>query len=287
MDRLTDVELLARHCAPKVHPGHECRQRRRCPEGAALLAEVERRGFAQMSDGRFEKVRPVPYPVMEKDDLRGALLEYGLLLLRAPDMTPAEQVRLTLRFGTGLIRCSPRFRFLASEPAVFVVANTHGFGNLDIGRYWHCEGAYLAEPTPVAVHRIVEGGGATLFADLARAYEVLPAKEKAVLAGWSTVAQSGIRHAVVQPHPVSGRRSLYINLDPGARIVDASDQEVPQAKDRLRSCLDQLCYRHEWRAGDVLISDQFRIAHCALPVQQDLRVLHRTTVHAPTVRWRA
>ncbi len=223
--------------------------------------------------------------------LRGALLEHGLLLFRGRTLEPALQVAFTAALGGAVHRCSPPTRAIPAFPEIFRVANRADQGNLNNGRYWHCDGAYLETPTAVTLHHIIRptADGDTLYANLADAYERLRPRDRTLLEGMRTISQvPTVGHGLVRKHPVTGRTILYPNLEPKARIVDQAGTAYPELAVFLREHLNRGCYRHKWRAGDLVVVDNFAGAHCATPANPSaLRVLHRTTVPGQRVWWNA
>jgi alpha-ketoglutarate-dependent taurine dioxygenase len=223
--------------------------------------------------------------------LRDALLEYGLLLFRGRKLEPGLQVAFTLALGGGAHRCSPPTRVLPQFPEIFRVANRADQGNLNNGRYWHCDGAYLDVPTAVTLHHIIRPtpDGDTLYAPLASAYERLAPRERTLLEGMKTVSQvPDVAHPLIGHHPVTGRTILYPNLEPRAKIVDRTGAEQLELSAFLREHFNRGCYRHKWRAGDLVVIDNFAAAHCATAADPGaLRVLHRTTVPGQHVWWQS
>lgn len=160
--------------------------------------------------------------------------------------------------------------------------------------------------------------GATSFASTTAAYDALPEDERRRLQGLRNVhsyryyrvrnvqaqkeeqargARTVQEHAlseeqlrsvpdvdapIVRTHPVTGRKSLFINEAHTSRILGLPEQEGA-------ALLAQLCahivkpefrYEHEWRAGDLLMWDNVSVQHKAnfdydLPLR---RLMHRTTV---------
>ncbi|HEX7969721.1 MAG TPA: TauD/TfdA family dioxygenase [Stellaceae bacterium] len=223
--------------------------------------------------------------------LRRALLEHGLLLVRATPPDPPRQIAFTRLFGAVMQTCSPRTRFLPAFPEIVRVSNRQEQGHLNVGQYWHSDGAYLADPTAISIHHVVIAteDGHTLYTDLAAAYARLSPEEARRLSRLRTRSQTGVTHPLVVTHPVTGRRSLYVNLDPAAAIIGESGEEAAGALELLRGHLDRegTCYRHQWRSGDMIVVDNFAVAHHATPADpRALRVLHRTAIHGPSVWWR-
>jgi taurine dioxygenase len=223
--------------------------------------------------------------------LRAALTAHGLLLFRGRTLDPGLQVAFTIALGGGVHRCSAPTRAIPEYPEVFRVANRADQGNLNNGRYWHSDGAYLDVPTAVTLHHIIRPtpDGDTLYADLAGAYERLRPRERALLEGMRTVSQvPTVSHPLVRRHPATGKTILYPNLEPRAAIVDEKGAAQPHLVTFLREHLNRGSYRHKWRAGDLVVVDNFSAAHCATAAHPGaLRVLHRTTVPGQRVWWRA
>jgi alpha-ketoglutarate-dependent taurine dioxygenase len=222
--------------------------------------------------------------------LREALLAQGLLLFRGRTLEPGLQIAFTGVLGGGVHRCSAPTRVIPEFPEIFRVSNRRDQGNLNNGLYWHSDGAYLDIPTAVTLHHIIRPtpDGDTLYASLAGAYERLPPRERARFATLRTISQvRAVAHPLVGQHPATGRTILYVNLEPTAKIVDEEGKMQLQIMAFLREHLNRGCYRHKWRAGDLVVVDNFAAAHCAtLAHPNALRVLHRTTVPGQRVWWR-
>jgi taurine dioxygenase len=87
---------------------------------------------------------------------------------------------------------------------------------------------------------------------------------------------------VVRTHPVTGRKSLFVNEAHTSRVLGLPEREGA-------ALLAQLCqhivkpefrFEHQWRAGDLLMWDNVSVQHkanfdYALPLR---RLMHRTTV---------
>jgi taurine dioxygenase len=221
--------------------------------------------------------------------LRAALLEHGLLLFRGRTLEPELQIAFTHALGGGVHRCSAPTRVLPRFPEIFRVANRADQGNLNNGRYWHSDGAYLEIPTAITLHHIIRPtpDGDTLYAHLADAYDRLRPRERTLLETMKTISQvPSIAHPVIRQHPSTGRTILYVNLEPRAKIVDRDGKEQTPFSTFLRDHLNRGCYRHKWRAGDLVVVDNFAVAHCATPAHPNaLRVLHRTTVPGQRAFW--
>ena len=87
---------------------------------------------------------------------------------------------------------------------------------------------------------------------------------------------------MVRIHPITGRRSIYVNEGQTARILSLPEDEA-------RELLEELCthctrpefvYRHRWRIGDLLMWDNIPTQHLAICdyTLPQRRYMHRTTL---------
>jgi taurine dioxygenase len=148
------------------------------------------------------------------DRLHTALLEYGLLVIRNQKLSPAGQVRMSKVFGM-LETFPPGEGQLAEYPQIFRVASRPEKGYTNVGRYWHSDGSFRAEATPISTWYLVAQpatGGETLFADLREAYRALPDERKSAIDGFITLHRNQIKHPLVMRHPATREPSLYFNV---------------------------------------------------------------------------
>jgi taurine dioxygenase len=198
--------------------------------------------------------------------LRSALLEHGLLVIRDQTLTPQEQIAATGLFGT--LETFPAMRGqLNGFEEIFRVASRPEDGHVEVGRYWHSDGSFRADPTPISFWYSVaqaSEGGDTLFTDLQRAYADLQDEIKQEFDGLDTAHRNGVVHPLVLKHPKTGIPALYLNLGLTGGVT----------------------YRHHWLPGDVVVADNLHVAHKATPIgPQSRRILNRTTVRADGVIW--
>ncbi len=223
--------------------------------------------------------------------LRKALIEHKMLLIRDQHFSPAEQIAFTKLFGHELLRTGPSLRFLPEYPELFQITNRPGTGNSNTGQYWHSDGHYLADPSPVSVMHIVNAtrDGATLVTDTVAAFDALGEKAKLFLASHGfVVSETGVGHPIVRKHPLTGQLTLYVNLR--ASPVDRDLHAVPIISELIEAHLARpgTFYEHHWQDGDTLVVDNFSTAHRGTASDpRNLRVMHRTSVIGNSVWWRA
>jgi taurine dioxygenase len=224
------------------------------------------------------------------DALRAALLEHGLLVIRGQSLTPQDQVRATNVFGKPEVFPTMRGQ-IASWPEIFRVASRPEDGHVEVGRYWHSDGSFREDPTPVSIWYSEvqsEEGGDTLFTDLQQAYATLQPEIQREFDGLNTAHRNGTVHPLVLRHPKTGTPALYLNVGLTAGILGYSAEHsraLMDAVDRHYSRPDGT-YRHHWLPGDVVVADNLHFGHKATPITpQTRRILNRTTVRADAVIW--
>jgi taurine dioxygenase len=166
-------------------------------------------------------------------EIKALLLKHKVLFLRDQDITRAEHVAFASRFGPledhpvagsdpehpGLVRI---YKDLSSPPEHYENA-------------WHCDATWREAPPMGAVLRCIECpevGGDTIWVDMVKAYEELPATIKDQIAdlrashsiqstfGAAMPAEQRLalkarypdaEHPVVRTHPETGEKVLFVN----------------------------------------------------------------------------
>lgn len=233
--------------------------------------------------------------------LRALLIERGVLLLRAVNLSDEDQVTLAGNMGKLRDEGQKGIFKITIDPKVNV-----GAAYLKGSFLWHMDGTHDNIPVFASLlsGRVLSAiGGQTEFANSYGAYEALPQsmkdrienlrvvhdfkvsmKRAGVIAN-SEAEQAYIdsipvkTHKLVWPHE-TGRKSLVIGCH--ASHVEGMDREE---SDALLSELmawttqERFTYRHEWTVGDMLIWDNTGVLHRAEPYPiESGRVMHRTTL---------
>ena len=242
----------------------------------------------------------------------------SVLLFRDQTLTPRQHIEFSRRFGRLEIHVLDQWRH-PEHPEILIVSNVKDgerhVGVPHAGRYWHTDLSYMQAPSRgsllYALEIPEEDGrslGDTRYTSTVAAYEALPDDVKARIADLSAtfslahhrsklMADGADRsplteeqqakvptavHRIVQTHPVTGRKCLFVNEGHTVEILDYPKEEG-------RALLDMLCrhatrpefvYRHRWRVGDVLMWDNVATQHIASfdYVLPQRRYLHRTTL---------
>ena len=245
--------------------------------------------------------------------IRFALCEHGVLTFPGQEMSAEAQVALTRHLGEPEVHVLSDFT-LPDMPEIFIVSNVRKGGKpvgaVNAGQYWHSDLSYTARPTFASMLHAKEvppGRGETLFANMVRAYETLPADLKARIEGCHAVhdytlayetAFAGnpdrslsaeqaalvpaVEHPVVRIQAETGRKALYVNPGFTRRIVELDAAESREILDALfahATDADNI-YTHHWQAGDFVMWDNRVTMHRALSnyAAQDVRHMLRTSV---------
>jgi len=231
------------------------------------------------------------------------------------NLTPEQHIEFSKRFGPLILHVLRQFT-LQDHPEILLVSNViengQPIGLGDAGRYWHSDLSYVEEPSLGSLlhaKEIPPEGGDTLFANMYRAYETLPAEIKKRIEGkraihsyqhsYEKLHQGGankfrpaltekqkaevkeVIHPVVRTHPETGRKALFVNEGFTSRILDIPEQE---SREILALCFenstrDDVIYRHVWKPHDMVFWDNRCAIHLATGCPPHLRRhMHRTTI---------
>ncbi len=237
-------------------------------------------------------------------EIEAALAEYHVLFFRDQNITPEQQIAFTKCFGP--IAAQPFAPKYGTNPEMIVLDQTHP---KDEGAdAWHSDNTFMAEPPMGSVLRAIqipEVGGDTCFANTIAAYEALsPAiqrlvngltavhditkpLQKGIAAGHSTANLAEVQaqwppveHPVARTHPVTGKKSLYVNRNSTTHLVGLSEREnealLPMLTDHIRS--PEFQCRFSWDTNSVVFWDNRSVQHFAVPDYNTRRIMNRVTI---------
>lgn len=251
------------------------------PLCGAIGAEISGIKIADLDDESFAAVRD-------------AFFAHTMLVFRHQFLDPATQIEFTRRWGPVFI--TPHLKKLDGYPEVVPWVNQ---GKEKTGtECWHSDGSFFPEPPGIAILNarvIPPAGGDTMFANTYAAYDTLSDRMKQLLHGLRCIhvdtvfAKSGIEAAnapdqsypVVRTHPVTGRKCLYVNPMFSSHFDGMTKEESKGLLQYLfdHSSRHEFVYRHQWRAGDLVMWDNRCTLHYAVHDYGNAeRVMHRTSV---------
>jgi len=274
------------------------------PTGAALGAEIRGIDIRAVDDATFAVVH-------------GAWLDHQVLLFRDQKLSDADLVAFSRRFGAldqAPIQENGR-RFVDGYPEIYVVSNVVengvAIGSLGAGEaVWHTDMSYLQDPPKASMLFALEvpaTGGDTSFCTMYGAWETLPGALREsvshlrvkhdgtynsggyVRAGVTPSddprTAPGTLHPLVCRHPETGRQHLYLGRRRNAWLEDLPLPESDALLDQIWdvATAEALAWRHQWRAGDLVLWDNRCVMHRRDAFDPETRrVMHRTQIKGET-----
>ena len=255
-------------------------------------------------------------PPAQLAEVLAAWRESGVLVFRRQSLSEPELVQATSLFGKPQV--VHRTDWVSPEyPEVILMSNLKDQDNKQIGMpgsnelVWHTDQSYVANPNTGAMLYAVEipndGGGSTWWTNMAAGYESLsPALKAEVegkravltylkrLAGYNEQAAKvtedmlkktpPVAQPMVYTHPVSGRKSLFLDPTTTIGVEGMSDKAGLDLIDRLVKATTQehQIYKHRWHVGDVILWDNALTMHRRDEYESvQRRFLKRTTISLP------
>jgi taurine dioxygenase len=263
------------------------------PSGAALGADIFGIDLAQpMDDPTFAEVH-------------AAWLQNLVICFRGQDIDSKAQIAYGSRFGELARIHTPEFA--GEDPAIMFISNQQKDGKfihaLPVGEMqFHIDQCYTERPAKATIlysMKIPSSGGDTLFANLYRAYELLPDEIKRKISGRkalhvydydnaSVTASRAVdpkaprfAHPMVRIHPETRRKALYVNRLMTYSIEGMDEKESAEI---LAECFKTIerpdnVYAHKWRLGDMLMWDNRCTSHARTDFDAtEPRLLRRLTI---------
>ncbi len=231
--------------------------------------------------------------------IRAGMDKYAVLVFRDQKFSDAEQLAFAERFDGKLHRktgASVIGRSRLGDEALTDISNIDGEGRI-LGpqdrrrayslanRLWHTDASFQDPPGRYSMlfAKIVPAVAAdTEFADMRAAYDALDEDTKKKITGLRahhSIAYSrralgfefsreeeeklkGAEHPLVRTNPRTGRKSLYL-ASHASKIIG---WPVPDGRLLIRDLTEhatqpRFVYRHNWRAGDLVIWDNLATMH--------------------------
>lgn len=244
--------------------------------------------------------RPVDDAVFAR--IHDALMAHQVVFLRDQSLDPDAQVALSRRFGEPLF--SRKLKLYGDKHDSLSLLENDG-SKIAVGSVWHTDNTdFDAPPMGSLLYCEVAPsvGGDTIWASMTAAYDALAPATRAHLetlyalhdnsnvqrryAGTGLLRDDGLavakpaRHPVVHRHPVTGRKSLFVNANYTTRIAGVSDAESQHLLQMLFAHVlrPEFQVRFRWRAGSLAIWDNRCTQHYALGDYRELRRMRRVQI---------
>ena len=243
----------------------------------------------------------------QRDAVEQALLKHQVLFFREQPINPQQQAAFAARFGD--LHIHPIYPNVPETPQVLVLDTA--VTDVRDNAMWHTDVTFLPTPALGAVlsaKQLPTYGGDTLWASGIAAYEALSEPLKRLLDGltathdftksfplerfgttpedlqrWETTRRDNppLSHPVIRTHPVSGRKSLFVNNGFTTRINELSDTESEAILNLLfaHATRPEFTIRWRWQENDIAFWDNRVTQHYAVDdYRPQRRVMHRATI---------
>jgi taurine dioxygenase len=248
-----------------------------------------------------------PLNLEQRDAIEQALLKHQVLFFREQPINPQQQARFAANFGD--LHIHPIYPNVPEQPQVLILDTAET--DVRDNAVWHTDVTFLPTPALGAVlsaKLLPEFGGDTLWASGIAAYEALSAPLQNLLQGltathdfvksfplerfgttpealaqWEEARKKNppLSHPVIRTHPVSGRRSLFVNEGFTTKINELSETESEAILKLLfaHATRPEFTIRWRWQENDVAFWDNRVTQHFAVDDYRPARrVMHRATV---------
>ena len=219
--------------------------------------------------------------------LRALLNEHEVLFLRDQAISAADQKALAEVFGP--LQTHPAYGTVEGFPEVMILESTRE--NPSKIEVWHSDMTFRQHPPSVTVLRgitIPEVGGDTLFASMTAAYDGLSPGMQSYLEGLTAVhdfshgfreslaepggrerladavaANPPVRHPVVQTHPETGKKVLFVNALFTTHIDGLPPLESAEVLQFLwrHASLPEFTCRFSWTPDSLVLWDNRSTQH--------------------------
>ena len=248
-----------------------------------------------------------PLSVEQRDAIEQALLKHQVLFFREQPLNPQQQAHFAANFGD--LHIHPIYPNVPQQPEVLILDTA--VTDVRDNAIWHTDVTFLPTPALGAVlsaKLLPAFGGDTLWASGIAAYEALSAPMQTLLQGltathdftksfplerfgttaedlarWEEARQKNppLSHPVIRTHPVSGRKSLFVNDGFTTRINELEPTESQAILKLLfaHATRPEFTIRWRWQESDVAFWDNRLTQHYAVDdYRPQRRVMHRATI---------
>ncbi len=219
--------------------------------------------------------------------IQSLLMDHQVLFFPDQHLTPDAHIAFGRLFGE--LESHPNLKLAGERPEFFELRAKGGMGA--IADEWHSDLTCQAQPSVIAILHMVKCpaiGGDTMWSNMYKAYEELTPPMREFCDGLSALHDAHPHdhpeqmavHPVVRVHPVTGRRSLFVNEHFTRRIVELGHEESEALLKFLTkwATRTQFTLRYHWTAGTIAMWDNRCTQHCVLNDFEGERVIQRVTV---------
>ena len=244
----------------------------------------------------------LPLGNQQFDEVHRALMDNLVIFFRDQKMSIESHKAFGRRFGP--LHVHPNAPIGLPEHREILVIKADENSKRVAGEEWHSDVSCDPEPPMGSILYLTEvppdGGGATLFANMYRAYETLSQPMQKMLVGLTAIHDSAKAHSfrnkasdradmafpasehpIVRTHPETGRPALYVSRGFTVRIPQLKRHESDAVLEMLYRHIEtpELQCRFDWQANSVAFWDNRSTQHHALfDYFPNRRYGHRVTI---------
>lgn len=221
----------------------------------------------------------------EADSIQSLLIEHLVLLFPDQHLTADEHIAFGRHFGK--LEGHPNVPGSSERSELFELRASQGA----IADEWHSDLTCQSQPSVLAILNMVKCpsvGGDTMWASMYKAYDELSKPMQEFCEGLSALHDAHPHgkpevmsvHPVVRVHPVTRRKSLFVNEHFTRRIVELSHGESDVLLRYLTrwASSPRFAVRYHWTAGTIAMWDNRCTQHYVLDDFDEERVIQRVTV---------
>lgn len=242
------------------------------------------------------------------DEVHQSLLDYKAIFFRQQDLTPKQHIAFARMFGEAM---EDTFVQENKEyPELLELIKEADSTGYNFGGTWHSDSTYRDEP-PLGIvlyaKELPPYGGDTTWTNMELVYESLSTSMQTMLDGLQAehlaqgyrkklslikgdyakpfhaedIVKIKVSHPVVRVHPVTGRKSLYLNDAYTYRFTGMSEEESQPLIQFLcnYAIRPHFTCRFRWQPGSLAVWDNRNTMHFAInDYHGHRRLMHRYTI---------
>jgi len=222
----------------------------------------------------------------EAEKILSLLLEHQVLFFPGQHPSKSEHIEFGRLFGE--LAGHPNLKNPFTEsPELFELAASKG----GIADEWHSDITFQEEPSKFSILHMIKCpsvGGDTMWTNAYKAYDELSPPLRDLCDGLTALHDAAPHgkpedmaiHPVVRVHPITKRRSLFVNEHFTRRIVEMSHDESENLLGHLKRWIanPRFTVRYRWAEGTVAIWDNRCTQHFVLNDFEEERIIQRVTI---------
>ena len=254
----------------------------------ATAARIPDLDVARLSGSLGAEVRGLSLADVGPDeaaDIEALLMEHKVLFFPEQFLTPEAHIAFGKNFGE--LEGHPNLAGSSDRAEIFELHASRGA----IADEWHSDLTCERHPSVLAILNMVKCpsvGGDTMWSNMVKAYEELSPPLRDLCDGLTALHDAqphGRRdrvavHPVVRVHPVTGKKSLFVNEHFTRRIVELSHHESEMLLGHLTRWASnpRFTVRYRWAEGTIAMWDNRCTQHYVLDDFEEERIIQRVTV---------